>query len=273
MPELYPLAARDRNGYLAVRDWRGLSLFTGERAEDASGTDDCVLPGLGMVKLRSGRRPKGATLLALAGSNDVPHNHNDVGSFIYFARGAPLLTDPGAPRYTAKTFGPRRYEILFCRSRGHSVPVVNGAEQSAGGRFRGTLEVHKADGAGEKRAVIDMTRAYDVKGLKKLVRELTLREDGSLRVADAYEFARRPKSVEEAFVTYEKASVVRRGAAVRIGPRGRSVTITWSGAPGSFAAERLVEESKEGRSGGVVTRVTFRPRRLERRTELIFDVR
>ena len=38
------------------------------------------------------------------------------------------------------------------------------------------------------------------------------------------------------------------------------------------AAERLVEESKEGRSDGVVTRITFTPTTLARELTLAFTV-
>ncbi|MHC5059434.1 MAG: heparinase II/III domain-containing protein [Planctomycetota bacterium] len=271
VPELYAIAARGKSGHLDVGGWRGLAIFDGERATGPADYSDALLPDLGQVKLLSGRGAGRATLSALAGRNDVPHNHNDVGSFIYFAKGTPFLTDPGAPRYASKTFGPERYDILFCRSRGHSVPVVNGREQAAGGRYSGTLSVDGLGAKGEKRAVIDMTRAYPAPSLEKLVRELTLHPDGSLGIADDYDFARKPRSVEEAFVTYEPASAAKGGRAVRIGRRGKQVTLS-SSAPGRFKVERLVEESKEGRAGGVLTRITFKPAKLAKAMRLAFEV-
>ena len=272
VPELYTISSRTKEGYLDVGGWRGLAIFDGERADGPEGEGDQLLRELGQVKLRAGSGWSRATLCALAGGNDVPHNHNDVGSFIYFAKGTPLITDPGAPRYTSKTFGPERYEILFCRSRGHSVPVVNGHEQAPGSRFRGTLSVSGLGAPAEKRAVIDMTRAYPDRTLRRLVRELTLRPDGSLGVADDYEFSRKPKSVEEAFVTFEPASLAKGGRAVRIGRRGAQVTLL-AAAAGRFAVESLAEESKMGRTGGVLMRITFRPARVAKAMRLEFEVR
>ncbi len=267
LPELYEVAARDAKGRPAVAGWRGLLLYNGEKVTGKPDTADYLLPDLGMVKLRSG----GATLLALAGRNDVPHNHNDIGSFILHKHGACLLTDPGAPRYTAKTFGPKRYEILFCRSRGHSVPLINGKEQPAGGQFRGTLAVEGLSASGGKSATIDMTHAYDEKSLRGLIRRFRLAPDGSVELSDDYAFSREPRSVEEAFITFEPARVVRGGRAVAVGKGRRSLTIAAQQA-GRFTATRLVEESKEGRTDGVVTRIAFVPARLGRQFTLAFRI-
>lgn len=39
------------------------------------------------------------------------HNHNDIGQFIVYADGKPVIIDVGVETYTAKTFSERRYEI------------------------------------------------------------------------------------------------------------------------------------------------------------------
>jgi hypothetical protein len=86
-------------------------------------------------------------------------------------------------------------------------------------------------------------------------------------VQDAYAFERMPRSVEEVFVTYEQARV--KGGAVRIGPERGGVTLK-SEVAGRFRVERLEEESKEGRTGEVVTRIVFTPARLARQMVLRF---
>jgi hypothetical protein len=275
-PELYAMVERRPDGLPAFAQsrldrtpWRTLSLWDGGPLPAAEDLADHLLPDLGQVKLR---QPSGEVLMALAGSNDVPHNHNDVGSFMYYARGRLFLTDPGAPEYTSKTFGPARYEILFTRSRGHSVPVVNGLEQREGAQFRGSLEVGNLNGAGEKSAVIEMARAYPAPSLTRLARTLTLRADGSLGIEDAFEFAEDPASVEEAFITLGEAEVTGRGS-VRITCDGATATLAAVSTPGRFSCERLVEESKEGRTGDVVTRISFVPSGVSRGMRLSFEVR
>ena len=272
LPELYEVADRDADGRLTVRDWRGLLLYNGEKVTGKPDTRDYLLPDLGQVKLRAGEGNKATVLAVLAGRNDVPHNHNDIGSFIVHRDGTSFLTDPGAPRYERKTFSSRRYEILFCRSRGHSVPLINGREQPEGGACRGTLAVEGLNGDGEKTATVDITRAYNDKTLKSLVRRFVLAPDGSAALTDTYAFSRKPRSVEEAFITYEPVRVAKNGRSVAIGRGRRKMTLSSADA-GAFAATPLVEESKEGRTDVIVTRITFAPAVLARQMTLGFSLR
>ena len=69
------------------------------------------------------------------GHNGEPHNHNDVGSFLYYIGDEEIISDLGAGEYTKKYFGPERYEILCNSSRGHSVPVIEGKYQCAGREY------------------------------------------------------------------------------------------------------------------------------------------
>jgi hypothetical protein len=268
LPQLYEVAARDGDGRLSVSEWRGLLLYGGERATGRKDRTDYLLPDLGLAKLWH----DSTCLAVLAGRNDVPHNHNDIGSFMVYRQGTLPLTDPAAPKYTAKTFSSRRYEILHCRSRGHSVPVVNGREQSEGSAYRGTLAVEGLNGDGPKMATIDMTHAYADRTLKSLVRQFVLDGDGTIQITDSYRFSRKPRSLEEAFVTYEDVRVAKAGRSVAIGRGAKKVTLRAKGAGGVFAAERLVEESKEGRTDGVVTRITFVPAELTRDMTLTFTI-
>ena len=63
------------------------------------------------------------------GHNRESHNHNDVGTYIIAVDGVPVVLDPGGEIYTARTFGPRRYESNLLNSYGHSVPRINGRLQ------------------------------------------------------------------------------------------------------------------------------------------------
>lgn len=63
------------------------------------------------------------------GSNNEPHNHNDVGSFVAAIDGEIILTDLGAGAYTKGYFGSERYTYNHTRSYWHSVPFINNCEQ------------------------------------------------------------------------------------------------------------------------------------------------
>lgn len=87
-----------------------------------------------------GRSQAGSTtgyfVAAKGGHNEESHNHNDIGNVVIYVDGAPLIVDIGVEEYTAKTFGPDRYDIWTMRSDHHTVPTVNGVEQRAGAEYR-----------------------------------------------------------------------------------------------------------------------------------------
>jgi len=118
------------------------------------------------------------------GNNGEPHNHNDVGSFLYLVAGEQLICDLGAGEYTAEYFGPDRYNILCNSSEGHSVPIVNGGFQQAGANFGASF--FESDGAGKTK--IEFSGAYQDGTVHKLAREAWVSlEDGSLAVTDEFE--------------------------------------------------------------------------------------
>ncbi|RXZ84057.1 heparinase [Paenibacillaceae bacterium] len=77
----------------------------------------------------------GFYLSAKGGHNAENHNHNDVGQFIVYLDGKPLLVDPGVGLYTAQTFSDQRYEIWCMQSSYHNLPAINGFQQRAGREY------------------------------------------------------------------------------------------------------------------------------------------
>src|SRR5437868_14155296 len=59
---------------------------------------------------------QGLYVAAWGGHNAQSHNHNDVGNFIVYGDGKPVLIDVGVETYSAKTFSPQRYEIWTMQS-------------------------------------------------------------------------------------------------------------------------------------------------------------
>ena len=274
IPELYELCALNRDRSLHLTGLLDLSLYGGERAMGRPDAADYELPELGQVKMRGDPGRRQLTVMALAGHNGVSHNHNDVGSFIVARGGRLLLVDPGAPMYTEQTFSPRRYGIIYCRSKGHSVPLINGREQREGAGHFGTLTAENLNGQGPKRAIIDMARAYPRGTVRRLARTLELHPEANrLELRDEYVFKSAPKSLEEAFITFEKAVVARDGATVRVGAKTTGLELRAVDTPGRFAAAVLEEESRaHGRTDDVITRITFIPDRLRREMCLRFAI-
>ncbi|MDR1191602.1 MAG: heparinase II/III-family protein [Verrucomicrobiales bacterium] len=113
-------------------------------------------------------------LAAKGGHNGVPHNHNDLGSFILNIDGHSFVSEIGAPMYTAQTFSPRRYELLATRTLGHSLPIINGCEQAEGRQYRAVIL--SADGDRDTVTfAADLATAYPAAaGVEKFTRALTL---------------------------------------------------------------------------------------------------
>ncbi|MCX5685676.1 MAG: heparinase II/III family protein, partial [Planctomycetota bacterium] len=106
-----PAAAADAKGPL-LRDWfEQAGILIGRPAADSKCTMGVALKG---------------------GHNAEHHNHNDVGSYVVVVKDTPVLLDPGAEVYTARTFSSRRYDSKLLNSFGHAVPVVAGQLQRTG---------------------------------------------------------------------------------------------------------------------------------------------
>ncbi len=115
---------------------------------------------------------------AKGGYNDEPHNHNDIGSFIFVSDNKQILADFGAGKYTRQYFSDERYSYLVTSSRGHSVPIINGEYQKSGRNYR--AEVISAD---KNAFEIDMSGAYGIEGFF-LKRRFTMTGDG-ICISDA----------------------------------------------------------------------------------------
>jgi hypothetical protein len=272
VPELFSLCELREDGRLACRTLEALLLYDGRAWPAFADASDHFLAELGVALVRAG----GTSLGAKAGHNAEHHNHNDVGSFLAFRDGCCYLSDPGAPVYSARTFSPRRYESIFCNSLGHSVPVVNGRQQSPGQRFGGTIAVEGLNAGGDKTLTIEMAGAYDVESLRGLRREIELAADGAeVRLADTFAFADAPQALEEAFITTHPVTVAGDGGSATIQPQGAPpATLAALGTAGRFAVAELIEESRaEARSGEVIRRITFTPDALGKEMALRFALR
>ncbi|PQP88615.1 heparinase [Paenibacillus sp. AR247] len=79
---------------------------------------------------------KGLFLAAKGGHNGESHNHNDIGQFIVYCNGSPMIIDPGLLTYTSKSFFSERYTLWAMQSGYHNLPIVNGVQQQDGRQFR-----------------------------------------------------------------------------------------------------------------------------------------
>lgn len=119
-------------------------------------------------------RREGFGFAAKGGHNDEPHNHNDIGSFIFAKNGRQVLTDPGRSQYCRDYFdNVTRYNFLHTSSRGHSVPIVDGQYQKPGREYCAKDALW--DGSVFSMELAD---AYRVEGLQSLKRSFRVTDSG-----------------------------------------------------------------------------------------------
>jgi len=134
---------------------------------------------------------EGLFLAAKGGHNAESHNHNDVGQFIVYHDGQPVLVDAGVERYTAKTFSPQRYEIWTMQSAYHNLPTIGGLQQVPG-HTRAAAGTHYEMDDSVARLRLDIAPAYPQEArLSRWNRTCELRRGGqaAVLVRDCFELA------------------------------------------------------------------------------------
>ena len=111
------------------------------------------------LQIMTTRDEKGLFLAMKGGHNGESHNHNDVGSFIVYADGQPLLIDVGVGEYTSKTFSNDRYGIWTMQSGYHNLPQINGFDQKDGSDYRAEGAVYRKGSL-----TLDIAHAYPKEG-------------------------------------------------------------------------------------------------------------
>ncbi len=180
---------------------------------------DVYLPDTQVFVARDqGGSDKGLFLAAKGGHNAESHNHNDVGQFMVYADGKPLLIDVGVETYTQKTFSPQRYEIWTMQSQYHNLPTINGAQQQPGREFAARdLAYQAADNAAS--FGLDIAAAYAPQaGAVSWRRTLTLNRGRDVVVEDRYELRDRPGELVWTLMTPCAAAI--EAGAIRLSPRG-----------------------------------------------------
>jgi len=98
-----------------------------------------ILPDLQVFNARQkAGSTQGLFFAAKGGTNAESHNHNDIGNFIVYSEGKPVLIDVGVGVYTSKTFSSKRYELWNVQSQWHNCPSINGVQQHDGKQYAAT---------------------------------------------------------------------------------------------------------------------------------------
>ena len=168
--------------YKAMENFRACTELSAEPQKEFKPSDFAWYSESELCFMRSGK----GYLAVKGGNNHERHNHNDVGSCIYFYDGKPVLVDAGKGTYNKFTFDKKyRYKIWNMSSDYHNVPRINGCAEEYGRAF-------KASGsAADKRTksfTADIASAYpDSAGVKSWKLHYRLLKDGSLEIRGDFE--------------------------------------------------------------------------------------
>ena len=133
---------------------------------------------------------KGFFIAGQGGHNNESHNHNDVGNFIVYYDGKPVLIDVGVGTYTQKTFSPQRYDIWTMQSAFHNVPTINGQMQPAGREYA-AKDVQFKTSSGQVSFSLDLASAYPKEAnIVYWKRNLQYKIKSWIRLTDDYQLSK-----------------------------------------------------------------------------------
>lgn len=156
----------------------------------------------GDIQVLTARATNGFFMATHGGHNAESHNHNDVGDFMLYANGEPVIIDAGRGNYTARTFSAQRYELWFTQSQYHNLPIINGLGQKAGREFE-AVNVKSIISDKEATLNLDIANAYDKNaGIISWNRTVKLnREKNTVELKDDYALNQKPTSLQQVFMT------------------------------------------------------------------------
>lgn len=152
----------------------------------------------------------GFYVAAKGGHNDESHNHNDIGNYVVYYNGQPLLIDVGRGTYTSKTFSSRRYDIWYNCSDYHNLPTINGETQPPGSEFKAS----QASFTGSKNFAqmsLDIAPSYpESAGVNSWMRTVRLNRARNVVVTDVIRLTK-AESITQHLMTCWPAKVVKPG--------------------------------------------------------------
>lgn len=182
---------------------------------------DSWFPGIQVMIARSlAGSPEGLFLAAQGGHNDESHNHNDVGNFVVYSDGEPVIIDVGVETYTAKTFGKDRYSLWTMQSGYHNLPTINGVSQKEGKAYAARAVRYETSDA-KSTFSMDIAGAYppdaDVRSWR---RTLTLERGIEVVIRDACELQSVREDLRLTLMTCREPNLDKSGTVILKNPPG-----------------------------------------------------
>ena len=163
------------------------------------------MPYLKVATFRDSEVPSEGMFLAIKGGhNRESHNHNDVGNFIVYKEGKPVIIDVGVGKYTRDTFGPNRYTIWTMQSNYHNLALFDGMGEMQGQNYASADEVYSAE---DKSISMEIGGAYPKSyGINSYKRHVALK-DGVVTITDDISLATE-KEIDLILMTHRRPEEV-----------------------------------------------------------------
>ncbi len=200
---------------------------------------DVWLPDIEVMTARDAAGSQDGFYVAIKGGhNEESHNHNDIGNFVVYLDGRPLLVDAGVENYTAKTFSAQRYDIWTMQSDYHTLlPTIDGHQQQPGERH-GASQVEYAADDNTARLALEIAGAWgEDAGLDSWHRTLALHRGECVEVEDRWRFNTAPGSLQLSLLTPGRVELD--AGIVRISARNYKDDRTAAEGTVEFNADRL----------------------------------
>lgn len=179
-------------------------------------------------QLMAARSDNGLFIAAHGGNNGENHNHNDVGDFMVYANGQPVLIDVGRGTYTARTFSKNRYDIWFNTSAYHNLPIINGFQQAEGSRYAArNIQYHRKGVISQ--LSLDIAGAYPQEaGISSWIRSITVSKKRSIAISDTYVAKVPLTQLQQAFMTVCETDLSQPGKIRFLLSENKAVTLNYN---------------------------------------------
>ncbi|MGN6266059.1 MAG: heparinase II/III domain-containing protein [Ginsengibacter sp.] len=192
------------------------------------------------VQLMASRTDNGLFVASHGGNNGESHNHNDVGDFMVYADGHPVIIDVGSGTYTARTFSKERYQLWFNTSAYHNLPTVNNTEQLEGGRFAAT-DVTYEKAKSSSQLTMDIANAYPLEaGIERWTRDVKLNKaKNDIEIKDRFELKNETNNLSQTFMTVCKTDISSPGKIIFYLPDERKVFLDYDAKTWKATKEKI----------------------------------
>jgi len=201
-------------------------------------TKDVWLPG---IELMTARTNGNLYIASHGGHNAESHNHNDVGDFIIYSKGLPIIIDVGKGTYMAITFSKDRYTLWYNTSAYHNVPTINDNQQDAGADKKASNVIYKNTGS-TTRFKMNIENAYPKKtGLQFWERSIDVNKlQDEVVIKDHYQFDTINNKLIQTFMTVCNTNIATPGKIVFFNNKNNPVVLTFDATEWTVTKEKML---------------------------------